>query len=179
LSIRKDIIVEAQKEMLESVSNIDVKQLRILYSEVESNLGKMTKTFEDLVNYHNKMIVEKVNFITKDLPKLEEQIQIEQTKLKEKLKVEKILTEKISKSDSFEELEKLIASLNEKHRKKGEYESIISQIDEVSDNITKLDEDLNKIDEILYSEEFEEKLKAQLSKFNKHFSDISYEIYDE
>ena len=70
LSIRKDIIVEAQKEMLQNVSNIDVKQLRILYSEVENNLGKMTKTFEDLVNYHNKMIVEKVNFITKDLPNL-------------------------------------------------------------------------------------------------------------
>ena len=43
----------------------------------------------------------------------------------------------------------------------------------------KLDEALNKIDEILYSEEFEEKLKAQLSKFNKHFSAISYELYGE
>lgn len=179
LSIRKDIIVEAQKEMLQNVSNIDVKQLKMLYSEVENNLGKMTKTFGDLVNYHNKMIVEKVNFITKDLPILEEQIQIEKMKLKEKLKIEKKLTGKISKSDSFEELEKLIASLNEKYRKKGEYESIISQIDEVSDNITKLDEALDKIDEILYSEEFEEKLKAQLSKFNKHFSAISYELYGE
>lgn len=179
LNIRKDIIIEAKTEMEQNVSNIDVRQLEILYSEVKNNLVKITKTFEDLVNYHNKMIVEKVNFITKELPDIERQIQIEQKNLKENLELEKELTKKISKSDSFEELEKLITDLNEKYRKKGEYESIITQINDVNATINELDDRLNEIDEILYSDQFEEKLKYQLSKFNRYFSEISYELYGE
>jgi len=179
LSIRRDIILDAQKEMEENISNIDIRQLEILYSEAKNNLEYMNKTFENLVNYHNKMIVEKVNFITKDLPDLESQISYEQDKLNKNLKLESELSKKISKSDSFEELENLISQQNEKYRQKGEYENIISQIVEVSEIISNLEEQLNEIDTILYSEEFEEKLKEQLSKFNKHFSAISYELYGE
>lgn len=179
LSIRRDIILDAQREMEESISNIDIRQLEILYSEAKNNLEYMNKTFENLVNYHNKMIVEKVNFITKDLPDLERQISYEQNKLNKNLKLESELSKKISKSDSFEELENLISQQNEKYRQKGEFENIISQIVEVSETISNLEEQLNEIDVILYSDEFEEKLKEQLSKFNKHFSAISYELYGE
>ena len=179
LSIRRNIILDAQKEMEENISNIDIRQLKILYSEAKNNLEYMNKTFENLVNYHNKMIVEKVYFITKDLPDLERKISDEQDKLNKNLKLESELSEKISKSDSFEKLEDLIAQQNEKYRQKGEFENIISQIVEVSETISNLEEQLNEIDTILYSDEFEEKLKEQLSKFNKHFSAISYELYGE
>jgi hypothetical protein len=35
---------------------------------------KIQKTFEELVAYHNKMIVEKIRFITQDIPGLETEI---------------------------------------------------------------------------------------------------------
>ena len=41
------------------------------------------------------------------------------------------MTDEVAKGDSFEELEKIIFELNEKYRIKGEYESIISQLNEV------------------------------------------------
>ena len=46
------------------------------------------------------------------------------------MKHEQTVTE-VAKGDSFEELEKIIFELNEKYRIKGEYESIISQLNEV------------------------------------------------
>lgn len=179
LSIRRDIIIEAQREMEQKISNIDVKQLEILYSEAESNLSIMNKTFEDLLNYHNHMIVEKVKFITQDLPDIESKIQSERKTLSENLKIEKELTKKISKSDSFEELEKIISELTEKYRRKGEFEAIIAQITEVSNSISQLNDRLSTIDEILYSEDFENRLKEQISKFNKYFSAVSNELYGE
>lgn len=97
LSIRRDIILDAQREMEESISNIDIRQLEILYSEAKNNLEYMNKTFENLVNYHNKMIVEKVNFITKDLPDLERQISYEQNKLNKNLKLESELSKKFQR----------------------------------------------------------------------------------
>ncbi len=179
LEIRKDIIEEAQREMEQDISKIDLKQLKFLYEESRKYLPKLHKTFEELVSYHNKMIVEKVKFITKELPSLLERIDSEKNTIKSLLKDEKTLSTKISKSDSFEDLEKIIAEINEKYRLKGEYENIISQIKEVDDNIENLEKDLKSIDKILYSEEFEEKLKKQINKFNRYFSEISNELYGE
>jgi len=95
------------------------------------------------------------------------------------LQQEKELSSKIAKSDSFEELEKIIIALNEKYRTKGEYESIISQIKEVQNNIAELNEKIEKIDNYLFSNDFEDLLKEQIKKFNKVFSKISQELYGE
>ena len=95
------------------------------------------------------------------------------------MKQEKELTERVSKGDSFEELEKIISALNEKYRMKGEYENTINQINEVEHNITKLNEQMKSIDQSLFSNEFENLLKEQVKKFNKFFSNISQELYGE
>ncbi|MFP5520788.1 DUF2326 domain-containing protein [Peptococcus simiae] len=179
LGIRKDIIVEAEQEMTKNISNIDTKQLEFLYQESKAFLPELHKTFEDLVSYHNKMIVEKINFITKELPALENKIQEENTQLKSLLVEEKNLSMKIEKSDSFEDLENIIEALNELHQKKGEYQTIISQIESAENNLADLHEQLNHINNGLYTKEFEEILKKQITKFNRYFSEISNELYGE
>lgn len=179
MEIRKSLINEAKSELENNVSTIDTNQLKILYKEVILNIDSVQKTFEDLLNYHNKMIVEKIKFISHDLPELESKLQGAKTQLNELLNEEKRLSKKISKGDTFEELEKVIEQLNEKYRIKGEYESAINQITEVEKNINDLNNKITKIDNILFSNEFENKLKEQLTKFNKYFSEVSQELYDE
>lgn len=179
MEIRKSLINEAKSELENNVSTIDTNQLKILYKEVTLNIDSVQKTIEDLLNYHNKMIVEKIKFISHDLPELESKLQGAKTQLNELLNEEKRLSKKISKGDTFEELEKVIEQLNEKYRIKGEYESAINQITEVEKNINDLNNQITKIDNILFSNEFENKLKEQLTKFNKYFSEVSQELYDE
>jgi uncharacterized protein YydD (DUF2326 family) len=180
LSIRKDLILEAKTELEKnSVNNIDFMQLRILYGEAENNIAGLNKTFEDLVNYHNKMLVEKIKFLTSDLPELDQKIRDHNGVLNELLEGERKLAEIMSKSDSFEDLEKVIAELNEKYQRKGEYEKIIKQIDEVEKSISTLEQSLGDIDSLLFSPTFEEKLKKQRDKFNTYFSAVSSELYGE
>lgn len=179
LEIRRDMIVEAKNEMEKDVSSIDLDQLRLLYSETKEYIPKLHKTFEDLVTYHNKMIVEKISFITKELPSLRDKIKNEKTTLKVLLNDEKELSLKISKSDSFNDLEIIISELNEKYRLKGEYENIISQINEVDSVLEEIENELKNIDQYLYSSDFQEKLKKQITKFNKYFSSVSFELYGE
>ncbi len=178
-NIRKKIIEEAKQEMEKGITTIDLKQLELLYTEVTKNIKGIQKTFEDLVAYHNNMLVEKVKFITADLPALEEKIRKENRNISELLKQEKELTEKIAKGESFAQLEKIIEELNEKYRIKGEYENTITQLKEVEINIDSLNDELNAIEEYLFSDNFEEILKFQIKKFNKHFSSISNELYGE
>lgn len=66
-------------------------------------------------------------------------------------------------------MERIISDLTEKFQKKGEYEAIIAQINEVNDNINALENELSEIDNILYSEEFEERIKEQLKNSIKNF----------
>lgn len=179
LEIRKNLIDESKIDLERSVSRIDLKQLRLLYEEVTNNISNIQKTFEDLVAYHNNMLMEKIKYISQDLPELMQKLEDAQDELSQLLIQEKELTDKIAKGDSFEELEKIISELNEKYRIKGEYESIISQLNEVEENINTLDEQISSIDNYLYSGDFEVLLKEQVKKFNKLFSNISQELYGE
>ena len=179
LEIRRDMIVEAKNEMKKDVSSIDLDQLKLLYSESKEYIPNLHKTFEDLVAYHNKMIVEKISFITKELPSLSDKIENEKRTLKVLLNDEKELSLKISKSDSFNDLENIISEINEKYRLKGEYENTISQINEVDSVLKEIENELKNIDQYLYSSDFQEKLKKQITKFNKYFSSVSYELYGE
>jgi uncharacterized protein YydD (DUF2326 family) len=179
LNIRKDLIKETEDELKSSKSDIDLKQLEIIYEQATNKVTSIQKTFSDLVSFHNTMIEEKVKFITKELPALEKSISENSNMLKHLLTEEQKLTTAISKSDSFDELEKIISELTEKHRKKGEYENIIQQLNEVESNIKEFNKQLSEIDNELFSDSFEQIVKIQLNKFNKHFAAISNELYGE
>lgn len=179
MKIRKEIIQDSKEKLDSSLSSIDLKQLEILYSEAKINVSGIQKTFSDLVYYHNNMLIEKAKFITADLPFLITKITEEEKEMSVLLKREKQLSEKLEKSDSLKELEKIIRDLNEKHHAKGEYESIISQLNEVDNNINELNKEIKIIDDLLFSNDFEEILKVQIKRFNKYFSAISHELYGE
>lgn len=179
LNIRKDLIEETRDELSSAASSIDLSQLELIYKQAYSNIDSLQKTFEDLVVYHNQMVNERISYISKELPSLEEKIRRRDADLKRLLKRERELAELVSKSDSFEELESFISKLNTKHRDKGEYESIINQLDEVEYNIKTYESDLNDIDNELFSDEFEAIVKQQVNKFNEHFSATSEVLYGE
>lgn len=179
LTIRIDMIREAKQELEASVSKMDVKQLEVIYQQATQQISNIQKTFEDLVDYHNLMIVEKVRFITQELPMLEKTLVSKRNYLQNRLIDEKKLSIKVVKTDSFEMLEQLVAELNEKFRKKGEYEKIIQQLEEIEKEIEQLNQQLEKIDNQLFSDDFEQLLKNKKDKFNKYFAAISRELYGE
>ena len=179
LEIRKNLIEQSKQELESSISHIDLQQLRMLYRQVTLNISGIQKTFENLVDYHNNMVVEKVKYISQDLPQVIEKLNSSYCELSALIEQEKKLTERVSKGDSFEELEEIIAVLNEKYREKGEYENIISQLNEVENNISDLSKQIDTLDQYLFSGDFEILLKEQVKKFNKFFSNISQELYGE
>jgi uncharacterized protein YydD (DUF2326 family) len=179
LRIKKDLIIEAEQDLVSNYSNIDIQQLQAIYQQATQRIVGIQKTFNDLVRYHNQMINEKVTFIKKELPEIEKSIEAKSSYLRDLLEEERSQALIISKSESFEELEKLIVELNEKYRKKGEYENTIQQLNEVEGEISQLNKQLEGIDESLFSDEFELSVKKQLAKFNKHFASISNTLYGE
>ncbi|MEN9501663.1 MAG: hypothetical protein RI964_948 [Pseudomonadota bacterium] len=179
LELRKELILEAEKEIKSTESSIDIQQLRSIYFQATSLVSGIQKTFEELCHFHNKMVKSKIGFITQDLPKVNEAIAVKRKQLDRFLVKEKELSLAVVQTDSFEILEQLIIDLNSKHQKKGEYENILRQLNNVELTLEELNANLAKIDTELFSDDFYEKIKQQLNKFNHHFSSISYELYGE
>lgn len=179
LQMRREMITEAKKELENSQSHIDLNQLRLIYEQVTHQLGKLQKSFEELYNFHNQMIDEKIKYITKDLPRLEKDINSKSEHLKRLLQEEKQLTLALSRREPLEELEKLIIQLNDKHEKKGKYTEIVERITKVENRLKELNQRLNCLDDELFSDIFENKIKEQLGKFNGYFASISHALYGE
>lgn len=179
LEMRKDLILEAQREIQAGESNIDLKQLQQIYQQATSLVSGIQKTFQELYDFHNRMVESKIRFITKDLPGIDEQLTAKREYLKRLLAEETELNTVIIQGDSFDELEKLIIELNSKYQKKGDYENTVRQLSAVEKRLTELNEGLAVIDNDLFSDEFAQKIQIQINKFNRHFSSISFELYGE
>lgn len=179
LDMRRNLIIEASDSLSARAAKIDHSQLRLIYQQARQGMEGIQKTFEELCDFHDRMLKEKIAYVTKDVPKLESTIRERSESLKRLIKRQDILAEKISQSDSFEELERLISDLNEKHQRKGEYEKIISQLREVDGNLAVYNRELAEIDNQLFSNEFGEVVREQVRKFNVFFSDISSTLYGE
>ncbi|WP_455683311.1 DUF2326 domain-containing protein [Thomasclavelia sp.] len=179
LNIRKNLIEESKKELQKDSVDVDINELKNLYKEAKVNLEVVTKTFDELVQYHNKMIENKVSYITKDLPRLEEKIKQFKNALNEKLSEEKRISKKLKKSDTFSDLEEIILLLNAQYQKKGECESILAKISESEENLDSIEKNIEKINNEIMSTEFQEDVKRQVTEFNKHFASISEYLYGE
>lgn len=179
LKLRQRLVLEATQDIKSNHAEIDSSQLKLLYNDVKGRLSKVQKSFEELVEFHNRMVEEKARYVSKELPTLSAEIVTNEQALNDYLNQESVLADKVSKSDSFEELETLVIALNERHRRKGEYEQVIRQIAETETNLKHLNQTLAGIDDELFSSEFEAEIQAQLNKFNGFFSEISKELYGE
>lgn len=179
LLIRKNIILESIVNFESQKFDTDLSQLRIIYQQAKALIPNLQHTFEEMVSYHNKMLENKVIFIKSDLPNIESQIAELNEDFNELRKQEYILTDKITNSDTFEELEEIINKLNDQYTRKGEYSKTISQIEDEELELKRYQEELNKIDSELFTSDYQNIVRTQINKFNAIFSDISEYLYNE
>lgn len=179
LGLRRELINETVESFDKQNFGEDVFQLEMIYKQASAYVPKMQRTFKELVDFHNTMLENKKAFVAQELPSIQEEIEslsVELERLKEK---ETVMAEKVLKSDTYEELEVIIVQLSELSRRKGEFESYISQIESAEKAIKEKCEEMKKIDDGLFTADFAQRLEAQRDKFNKIFSEVSHEIYDE
>lgn len=178
-TMRKQLILDAQHEVSTRQFREDLSVLQTVYNQAKTFIPELHKSFQDLVNYHNRMLENRVSFIAQELPELETKITTLQDMVSDLHTQELILQDRIIGSNTFAELEEIILQLNERYKQKGAYESAIDSINEVEKNIAQLRSDLNKIDNALFSEAFQDTISRQLAKFNVLFAQYSDRLYKE
>ena len=165
--LRYNLILDAVNDIESGKMDIDTNELRKLYGETIEKIGDIPKSFDDLLYFHNKMIEEKVRYISKELPELTRIIEEDTNSLTSLMIKEKELVGKINENVSISDLENLIIELNEKYRKKGEFEAIIEQRSNTETSLNELHQTISSIDEELFVSEIEAQIQTQSNKLNK------------
>ena len=177
LEIRKDLIYESKEDLEQEYTQIDTSQIRSLYEKAKSLISNIQVSFEDTVKFHNDLIAEKLEYITKELPEIEQQIRNIKSEIIVLRKEEDTLTERLNKSALVEDFEKTILDLNKQFERKGNLEEqkrlwIYSQ-----EKLAKIDNDLNAINQGISSKDSQ--IQNRITEFNKYFSEMSNRLYGE
>ncbi|MEG0761449.1 Uncharacterized protein YydD, contains DUF2326 domain [Chryseobacterium piscicola] len=177
LEIRKDLINESKEDLEQEYTQIDTSQIKSLYEKAKSLISNIQVSFEDTVKFHNDLISEKLEYITKELPEIEQQIR----KIKSGIIVlrneEDALTETLNKSALVEDFEQTILDLNKQFERKGNLEEqkrlwLYSQ-----EKLADIDDNLNKINQGISSKDSQ--IQNRITEFNKYFSVMSNRLYGE
>lgn len=180
LQLRKELLTETKHELESDYSDISTELLKNIYEQATCyNISNIQKKFEDIVKYHNEMILEKIRFITEDIPSIESQLINLEEELNSIILRKNTLEKKVNTSSTLQDLEEIISLLNEEYRKKGEIEKLISQIDTVEKRISNINFELKCADGDIFTDNFQKLLKEKLAVFNTYFSRVSKELYNE
>ena len=171
LELRKELIIESKVDFEKDVTNINIDQIKRMYEKANSFIPNIQRTFEETVSFHNEMIQQKVNYITEELPNLENEI----NQLKRSLNIliiqEKTLSESLNKSGAIEDLQLIINDLNLYYEKKGIFEEQKRLWEKSNNNLKLLNDKLEKINKNILSKD--ELIQQRIIEFNSYFSDIS------
>lgn len=177
LEVRKDYILESQKELKKEVANVDVGQIEALYKEAKTLLPNLQRNFEETLTFHNEMLNEKSKYITKELPDLENEIKEKKLLVRDLLEKEHDITTKLQKTGAIEELQIIISELNQAYERKGNLEEQKRMWEDTVQSLEERKAELDKINSGIVS--LEEDIKQRVIDFNAYFSKISEELYGE
>lgn len=177
LEMRRSLILESKRELENEANTVEAKRVRELYEEAKLLLPDLQKTFEDTLKFHNSMVQSRMDFITKELPALEDELVRTKTHLSEKLAIESRLVDKLRKSGVVEELQSTISDIKDASERKGALEEQRRLWTSATESIQIINDELSTINRSLESKD--ELLQRRIAEFNKYFTNISSRLYGE
>ena len=146
LKLRKSLILETKEEFQKEKVLIDLCHLKKIYETAKRYIPTLHIKFEKLVEFHNNMIKDKINYVLQDLPNLNKQIAILENQHNKLSKVMDNIANSLKGKGILEKFETVIEKLNYKYEQKGKYEEQLRQWNMSLNNLMNIENELIKID---------------------------------
>ncbi|MFN8313954.1 MAG: DUF2326 domain-containing protein [Cyclobacteriaceae bacterium] len=177
LEVRRDLIIESKSSLEQEYTKIDTGQILSLYQRAQSLIPNIQVSFEDTVKFHNELISEKLEYITKELPELDRLIVKSKSEISSLRTQEDRLTDILHKTGVTEDLERIVVELNKLFERKGTLEEQKRLWLASDENLRRIESELNSINEGILSED--QLIQSRIREFNKYFSEMSNRLYGE
>ena len=177
LEMRKSLINESKEELEKEVTKLDVSHIASLYNKAKSLIPEIQTSFEETVRFHNELIAEKLEYITKEVPELEQSIRKLRNEILTLRTKEDEFSEKLQKSGVTEDLERIVTYLNKQFERKGILDEQKRLWESSDEKLKRIDAELDSINQGISSKD--ELIQSRIREFNKYFSKMSDQLYGE
>ncbi len=177
LTIRKNLILESKQDLEKDVSTIDTQQIKHLYDKAKILIPSLQNSFEEVLDFHNQMTTNKIEYITKELPELELEIIEIESEIRKESTIEIQISKEIYKNDVIEDLSEITIKLNQHYEDKGGLIEKKETLEASTKEMTQVESKLDSINKEIESKD--EVIQKKIATFNSYFSDISNKLYDE
>ena len=177
LEERKNLILESKTDLEAQYTNINTQQIALLYEKAKVLIPSLQVSFEQTVQFHNDLLTEKLAYITRELPTINQQLKSLNISLEEHRTKEISLTQKVKKMGVWDSLERIIATLNSLYERKGNLEKQKEYWIMAYQTMEAIDADLKAIDSDIASNNL--LMENRITLFNKYFSKMSNILYGE
>ncbi len=175
LEFEIDNIEKSISNLSKDKREIDFNTLQALYMEAKSYLPELHKKFEELVDFHNSMIQNRIDFIQEQLGIKQELFMQYSRQLQEILLEKEKITVEVLDEGLLDELNMLNRRIEELSLKKGEISQSIHLLEEQGQIRQQLNQELDEIERQMEDSGIEEKTKV----FNQIFADYCEKLYGE
>lgn len=177
LELRRDLILESKLELEEEFSDVDIEQLKDIYTEAKTLIPNIQKSFEDTLAFHNSMVLEKIKYITTELPELNDEIRLEENIISQLLIAEADAAKVIRNSNVVDDLQLTVKLLNEAYERKGAldeqlrlWSSTLTKSKSIEGELELINSGIDNLDDLI---------QQRIAIFNEYFSSISTKLYGE
>ena len=166
---------ESVKKLESEMESIDIVQIKELYKEAQAYTEGITKTFEQVIEFHNKMIKNRIIFIKGQLNEKVEQLSIVLRQREDLLEEKKAICVELLDEGLLEELNALNVRISELDVHKGQLQKAIELLESVNEERRQLIVQIEEIDKNISIDMVNDKIK----KFNTYFSAYCEKMYGE
>ena len=168
LNTKISLSQKTRNELLHSESKIDPISILKLYEEAKLLIGTIQKPFEEVLSFHNKMVLNKVKFVEQHILKLEQERNIVKYELDSLLKDQSHVLRLLDDTGTFDDLIKVREDINLLYVEKGKLVHQIDQIQKINSEIDSKTIEFNEVN--LTFQTYLEELNLNISEiFNKKY----------
>lgn len=176
---RLSLLQESIEELKKQTSEVDTDALQQLYKEAQHYVVGLQKSFDDAVAFHNKLIANKLGYISEDIVPLRKEITALKAEQDRLLKTESDLGRKLITTGSLADYELIVSNANKKYEQKGRLEEELEKLEALESDIETSNTRINEINRVINSEDSAKALEENITRFNQYFSSYSELFYDE
>ncbi|EJQ11758.1 hypothetical protein IE3_03219 [Bacillus cereus BAG3X2-1] len=175
LEFEKSTITQSLAMIQESKSNIDIEVIKQIYLDANAFNNNLNKKFEEVLNFHNKMVENRSRFVEKQFEKVN--MKLKELKYKQEELLEKKKNQSIELLDEglLKELNEINIEIESLNVKKGEFlkakeiqEGLKNELDQVNEELERVNSFAEENDHLI-----------PINEFNIIFKSYSEKLYNE
>jgi uncharacterized protein YydD (DUF2326 family) len=175
--MRLNMSEQTVSSLEQTKSTMDTGLVSQLYAEAKHELPKLNKKLEDVLNFHNKMITNKISFVRRSIIETMKQLQSKDANLRIQLDKEREILQAVAKKGALTDLQKQNSELSDLREQRGQKEALVKKLEEIIKDLGEVRDLLIQADNKLLA--YKDELDKKLNQFNIIFSDYSKRLYGE